>query len=40
MKFDYEFIENNLDYLLIEIKSQPEVASYFPVESLDRKSVV
>ncbi|KPX33819.1 MULTISPECIES: hypothetical protein [Pseudomonas syringae group] len=34
MKFDYELIENNLDFLLVEIKSQSEVASYFPVESL------
>ena len=34
MKNDYEFIENNLKFLLDEIKSQPEVASNFPPECL------
>jgi len=33
-KWDYIFIENNLQCLLQELKKQPEVAKFYPTDSL------
>ena len=34
MKTDYQLIESNLSFVLAELGSQPEVASFFPAKSL------
>jgi hypothetical protein len=40
MRTDYQLIENNLSFVLAQLGSQPEVASFFPPESLSNQEQI